>query len=213
MKKRGLHRHISKSQLPKLPIGIKVLIAYTSVIALAYLLYLLFGLTKPVSVIFGNLISGTGAAIIELASLALLIVIIYGLAKRHFWVFYISLTWFIFGAVNALVSLISFRSEFDVLRTALVASSLVVIVLNGIIAWYIYSEKYFFKTKHMNKETKAKDKFFVHVLVAFLIVAILMLSTFGINFYRTTLKTTKSLVEELTATSFPDAVCEQKTGS
>ena len=216
MKKRSLGRHHHKPDAlhwKNLPPGIKVLIAYVGAITLIYLLYFLSGISKPVSVIFGKLINGPLAYVLELGSLAVLIVILYGLIKREFWVFYVSLAWFAFGLLNAVISLISFRSEFDVLRTVLVASSFVVIVLNGIIVWYVYSEKYYFKVKHLNKETKAKDKFFVYVISTFLIVSLLILLTFGINFYNTTIKTTNKVIAELSNSSAPEIVCAQKSGN
>ncbi len=212
MKKRGVVRHTSE-RLPALPPGIKVLVTYASFIAVFYLLYVLFAVAKPVSVIFGVFVTGTAATIIEFVSLLLLIAIIYGLLKRHFWVFYISLLWFSFGVLNAIVSLIKFRSEFDILRSVLLVSSVTVIVLNGIIAWYIYSEKYYFKVKHLNKETRAKDKFFVYLISVFLIVSVLLLVTFGVRFYNTTIRTTDKLIGELSSAEVPDLVCAQKTDS
>lgn len=196
-----------------LPPGIKVLITYTAVITFFYLIYSLFGISKPISVFFGTFIYGTAATIIELTSLALLLIILYGLIKRHYWVFWISLAWFSFGAVNALVSLFKFRAEFDVLKQVLLLSSFIVIVLNGIIAWYIYSEKYYFKVKHLNKETKAKDKFFVYVISCFLIVSFLVLITFGVHFYRTTFSITNKLIVELKQDPYQDLVCAKKQGT
>ena len=215
VKKRGLDRHYSQNKLhwKNLPPGIKVLVTYVGVIALFYLLYLIFGISKPVSVVFGNFIYGTKATMIEFASLVLLLSIIYGLVKRHYWVFYISLTWFSFGLLNAVVSLVRFNSEFDVLKNILLISSFVVIILNGVIVWYVYTEKRFFKTKHLNKETKAKDKFFVYLISVFLIVSILFLVTFGLNFYNTTLKTTNKVIAEIQESSIPELLCAQKTGS
>lgn len=216
MKKRKVvPRHSSKHHALhplNLPPGIKVLIAYTGIIALFYLLYLLFGITKPISVVFGTFVYGNLAILIEFSSLFVLFAIIYGLVKRHFWVFYVSIVWFLFGLLNAVISLTAFKSEFDVLKHILFASSFVVIILNGIIAWYIYSEKYYFKTKHLNKQTKTKDKFFVYLISVFLIVSILVLITYGVNFYNTTLKTTSEIISELKAAQIPDLECAQKTG-
>lgn len=208
-RKRGTGRRSSQS-LPQLPPGIRVLIAYTGIIALLYLIYLLFGLSQPISVLFGKFIYGTGATIVEIVSLGLLISIIYGLFKRHFWVFYVSLIWFIFGALNAIVSLTAFQNEFDVLRSVLLISSLVVVVLNGIIASYIYSEKKYFKTKHLNKETRAKDKFFVYIISTFIIVSLLLLVTYGISFYTETIQTTNKVIAELEDTPNPELLCAQK---
>lgn len=213
-KRRGLDRHKSSSHPDrKLPPGIQVLVAYAGIISLFYLLYLVFGISQPVSLVFGTFLYGTPATIIELISLGILLAIIYGLIKKHFWVFYISLAWFIFGALNAIISLFRFRSEFDILKSILIISSIVVIILNGIIAWYIYSERNFFKTRHLNKITKAKDKFFVYVISTFLIVSILILVTFGINFYTQTIKTTNNLITELQNDPLPQLHCAQKNVS
>ena len=216
VKKRGVHRpssHYDQLHWRNLPPGIKVLIAYTGFITFFYLLYFLFAAKKPISVVFGVMLSGNIALTIELISLALLISILYGLIKREFWVFYVSLAWFSFGILNALVSLIKFSSEFDILRKVLFASSLIIIILNGIIVWYVYSEKKYFKTKHLNKETKAKDKFFVYIISAFIIVSLLILITYGLEFYNTTLKTTNEIISELKIAEVPDVVCAQKSGS
>lgn len=120
---------------------------------------------------------------------------------------------FLFGILNAVVSLVRFSSEFDILRRILFASSLVIILLNGIIVWYVYSEKKYFKTKHLNKETKTKDKFFVYIISVFIIVSLLILITYGLEFYNTTLKTTSDIVSELKSAEMPDLVCVQKTGN
>lgn len=216
-RKRGLTRHSSKNvhhsvheSSQKLPPGIKVIAAYASIIAVVYLLYLLFGATQPVSVFFGNFVTGSLATFIEFASLAVLVTIVYGLVKKHYWAFWVSLSWFVFGCFNAAVSLFTFRSEFDVLKTVLVASSFVVIIFNGIIAWYIYSERYYFKVNHLNKETRTKDKFFVYLISAFMIVSFLILITYGVDFYRTTIKTTDKLVLELKESPMPELLCAQK---
>ncbi len=216
VKKRVVHRfssHPDKLHWRNLPPGIKVLIAYTGLITFFYLLYFLFAAQKPLSVIFGVLLSGNIAMAVELISLGLLVSILYGLVKREFWVFYVSLAWFSFGILNALVSLVKFNSEFDILRKILFASSFVIILLNGIIVWYVYSEKKYFKTKHLNKETKTKDKFFVYVISIFIVVSLLILVTYGIEFYDKTLKTTNEIILELKSAEAPDIICAQKSGA
>ncbi|MEK6886506.1 MAG: hypothetical protein AABW88_01620 [Nanoarchaeota archaeon] len=216
LKKRGVHRpssHYDPLHWKNLPPGIKVLIAYTGFITLLYLLYFLFAAKKPISVVFGVLLSGNIALVIELISLGLLFSILYGLVKREFWVFYISLAWFSFGILNAVISLIKFNSEFDILKKVLIASSFIIILLNGLIVWYVYSEKKYFKTKHLNKETKAKDKVFVYIISIFIIVSLLILITYCLEFYNTTLKTTKDIVSELKNADVPDIVCVQKSGN
>ena len=216
VKKRGVHRPSSYHDplhWKNLPPGIKVLIAYTGFITFFYLLYFVFAARKPISVLFGVLLSGNVAMAVELVSLGLLLAILYGLVKREFWVFYVSLAWFSFGILNALVSLVKFNSEFDILRKILFASSLVIIILNGIIIWYVYSEKKYFKTKHLNKETKTKDKFFVYVISVFIIVSLLILITYCLEFYNTTLKTTTEIISELKSAEIPDTLCIQKEGN
>jgi len=212
---RGIDRHNSKySPLnwKNLPSGIKVLSVYMSLIAVFYLLYLVLGISKPVSVIFGTFIYGMAASIVEIISLILLVTIIYGLVKRHYWVFWLSLGWFSFGLLNAIVSLARFNSEFDVLKNILFASSLIIVVLNGIIVWYVYSEKYYFKVRHLNKTTKAKDKFFVYIISSFIIVSVLIMATFGVSFYTTTLKETKKIIADLQSSPLQELTCAQKTG-
>lgn len=216
MVKRGLDRLISKHKphkSPSLPPGIKILIVYSILIAFFYLLYLILGTTKPISLFFGKFIYGGSAYFLEFLSLAALLSIIYGLIKKHYWAFYVSLVWFAFGAVNALVSLLFFSSEFDVLKNVLLISSFIVVALNGLIAWYIYSEKEYFKVKHLNKKTQAKDKFFVYVISSFIIVSILILATFGLNFYNNTLKTTNKVISELQSSAVPELHCSSKEGS
>ncbi|MBN2421246.1 hypothetical protein JXB27_03125 [Candidatus Woesearchaeota archaeon] len=214
VKKRGVHRHISKTHHENpLPPGIKILVVYSALIAFFYLLYLVLGKTNPISLFFGKFIYGNAAYLIEYLSLAVLISIIYGLAKRQYWAFYVSLIWFTFGALNALISLFLFSSEFDVLKNVLIISSFVVVLLNGLIAWYVYSEKEYFKVRHLNKETKAKDKFFVYVVSTFIIVSILVLASFGLNFYNTTLKTTNKLIAELEMSPVPEIHCASKKGN
>lgn len=215
-KRKDRHRHNTKYHAlhwTNLPPGIKVLIVYTGIIALFYFVYLAFGVTKPVSIIFGSLIYGPAASVLEIFALAVLLSIIYGLIKRHYWVFYVSLIWFSFGLLNALISLTRFGSELGLLKNVLLISSFTVIVLNGIIVWYVYSERDYFKTKHLNKTTKTKDKFFVYVIAVAIIVSLLILITFGLNFYSSTLKTTNKVIEELQDSNLPELTCAEKNNT
>ncbi len=218
-KKRGLDRVISKHTQPHqdisfstLPPGIKVLVYYTGIIAFFYLLYIVFASIKPVYVIFGSSIYGNAALVIELISFVLLLSIIYGLSKRHYWVFWISLIWFSLGVLDAIVSLLTFSSQFDVLRQILVISSLIITLLNGIVVWYVYSEKHYFKVKHLDKKTKQKDKFFIYVISTVIIFSLLLLITFGLNFYSTTITKTHTIITELKNSTYPEITCGQKMG-
>ncbi|MFC1728058.1 hypothetical protein ACFLZ7_01170 [Nanoarchaeota archaeon] len=195
-----------------LPPGIKVLITYASVVSLFYLIYLFVGIQKPISIFFGNLITGAGAMLIDVISVVLLGLIIFGLAKKKYWVFWLSLGWFAYGVINAIVSAFMIQTQFLILKNMMLLSAVSVLLLNGLIVWYIYSEKEFFKTKHLNKVTRAKDHMFVYIIASVLIISILLTLTIGVNFYKTTVKTANSIIEEFTLVGASEFVCDQKIG-
>jgi hypothetical protein len=194
-----------------LPPGIKVLIAYASVVCIFYLIYLLFGIKKPVSIFFGMLLTGSSALMVDIISLCLLVAIIIGLKRRDYWTFWLSLGWFSYGVLNAIVSVFLIQTQFMILKELMLLSAVSILILNGLIVWYIYSEKEYFKTKHLNKVTKAKDKVFVYIIASVLIVSILFTITLGLNFYKTTIKTANEIIHEMDTRGANQMICEEKT--
>ncbi len=222
-KHKTIHKHTAKHYIHEyakihavhkkspLPPGIKVLIAYAAVVLAFYLIYFFFGITKPVSIFFGTLLTGNAALFIDILSVAMLVAIIVGLKKRDYWVFWLSLAWFSYGVLNAIFSAFMIKTELAILKEMMLLSAVSVLLLNGLIVWYIYSEKEYFKTKHLNKETKTKDKLFVYIIASVLIISMLFTATLGFNFYKTTIKTANEIIQEFDRFGASPLVCEEKS--
>ena len=216
-KKRGVSGRVRTTgqklqKIEEIPPGIKVLIAYASIVTIFYIIYLFIGAQNPISIFFGRLVTGASAILVDLISVILLGFIIYGLAKRTRWIFWLSLIWFSYGVINAIVSAFFIRTQFLILKDLMLLSTISVLLLNGLIIWYIYSEKEYFVNKHVTKVTKAKDKMFVYIITAVLIISVLLTLTIGINFYKTTIKTANSIIQEFSDVGASEFVCDKKEG-
>ncbi|MBW3022594.1 hypothetical protein KY308_00635 [Candidatus Woesearchaeota archaeon] len=182
------------------PIGIKVLVAYLTVLLFFYLSYLFVGFKAPLAVVFGQLIGGVPALLLTAAMIIVLLITIYSIAKRKKWGYHLSLIWFIFGIINSLISLILIGSSsiVTVTRDFLILSSIAVFVINIIAIIYILSEKqYFFAKRFLLKKSRMIDRVFVGLMIIFMVAIISVGCLLGYDFYKTNIKITDSLILEL----------------
>lgn len=199
-----------------IPIGIRVLIGYLFFLAALYLVSLLSGIRFPLTILFGQFITGTTALMINILLVVLIFFIIYGFYKRKAHAFDLSLAWFGFSTINALVSLVLFNADEHPLFKGLMLLSLVTLVLvNSVVIWYIVNErKYFYARVFRTKTIQHQDKVFLYTVVSFWAIAFMMGSILGADFYSSTTTAVDSMLLEIQLKN-PDNIyffCMQKQG-
>ncbi|MFC1691248.1 hypothetical protein ACFL0W_03640 [Nanoarchaeota archaeon] len=184
--------HVTRmSDIPK---GLRVLIYYLFVMFFIYGLYFIYSFVNPNIMFLGKLVSGFGAVFINMLTVFFIAVAIWGLVKRKTYGWYLGVAFFIFSSINSfLLLLIGEFSTFSIVQELISVSSVILIVINLLVLWYLFYRKaYFFTKKHMTFHT-SKDKFFVYTLVCFWFVAILIVSAISVSSY----KETTALVDEV----------------
>lgn len=196
------------------PLGIRVLVGYLFIILGFYFFYLFIGIKTPIAIVFGQVVGGLTALFLVMALIVAIIVLIAGLVKRKKWSYTLSLIWFSFGIINALVSLVLLKTEVvSFTRSFLILSSVTIFVINILAILYIVSEKNYFFSKHFaQKKPMLVDKLFVAALVIFLIVTISIGSVMGYDFYKTNIQQTDSMIIELEGKTYDQQfqICNAK---
>lgn len=199
----------------RIPIGIRFLIGYLSFLALLYIISFIFGVTFPTTILFGKMISGTRALIINSVLLAIIFLMIYGFWKRKSYTFDLSIVFFSFTALNAFISLMLFDSaEHPTFRNLLLLSFISLVVMNIVIVWYILHEKkYFYVEQFKDRPLHHRDKVFLYTIITFWAIALLIGGTLGVQFYKDTTRMIDQTVHELKGDYYKgQLLCEMKYG-
>jgi len=207
-KRAGKFEPAKKEKPIKRPLGIRVLIAYLSLLLGLYFFYLFLGIKSPIAVAFGQVIGGLPALLLIMFLITVNIFLIAGLVKRKKWSYYLALAVFSFGIANSLISLILLRPEVaSFTRSFLILSSVTVFVIDILAILYIVSEKrYFFASQFLEKKTRVVDKVFVSALIIFLIITVSIGSAIGYDFYRTNIEQTARIISELEGATYAEQV-------
>lgn len=198
--------------------GIKILIDYSIILCLIYLLYFILGIFKPELLFLGGLKGNTLAIIIDFVLLAALIYIIYGLRKRHQNAWWLCMAWYAASIINSVWSVYIMKSNvYNILYELLVLSSVFIVLINALIIWYVYSKRAYFTGQHQHNDEKLekKDKVFIYSLACFWVLLILLSVNIGYNFYKDTTRMADSIIQELKDTTPLHAIdiCETKSGN
>ncbi|MEM4336931.1 MAG: hypothetical protein QXG86_02920 [Candidatus Woesearchaeota archaeon] len=203
-------------EITKRPLGVKVLLTYLFIILFFYITYIIIGLKSPIAVVVGQIIEGVGAIIFTISTTIILFFIIYSIIKRKKWGYYLSIAWFVFGILNAVLSLILLSEEISsATRNFLILSSSIILLIDIIAIIYIVSEKqYFFATHLLLKRVRTIDKIFVGLITIFIASLIVISCIIGYDFYKTNVKLADSLIEELKGKTEKqqEDLCNSKTG-
>lgn len=197
----------------RIPIGIKFLIGYLTFLAVLYLISFVYGITFPTTILFGKLITGTRALIINSVLLALILLMLYGFWKRKAYTFDLSIGFFSFAALNAVISLLLFESaEHPVFRKLLLLSFISLVIMNVVIVWYILHErKYFYAERFRDRPFHHRDKVFLYMIITFWVVALLIGITLGAQFYKDTTRLIDKNIVEMKGDYYRgQLVCESK---
>lgn len=173
------------------PLGVRILIIYTCILAL---FYLIFGLAIPTNIFFGIIILGVLARVINLVFLAVLAVIVAGFLTKKHWAGKLAFGFFFFEVLNLAVS---FAIKFNVMKHMfIVITSVSVILLNGLILWYLYEKRSYFTDLRHFKSGKA-DKIFITLIIALAVIVISSTTVYGAVVYSNTMELTDNMIEEI----------------
>lgn len=191
-----------RARAPRLkrPLGINVLLAYLGVLLAFYIIYFILSLPNPLVIVLGRFVLDNAALLILIGLAAGTALLLYGVAKRAGWAFWLSLVWFAAGIVNAAVNLAALASEVLGLVSWLTAlSSISVIVINGLIIWYLGIKRaYFFApASRAAAATGRPDRIFSYGIIAFVVIVLGLSLGLGIGFYRSNITMADSLISEL----------------
>ncbi len=199
----------------RIPLGIRFLMGYLSFLTVLYLISFIYGITFPTTLLFGKMIVGARALMINGVLLALIMAMVYGFWKRKAYTFDLSIGFFSFAALNAIISLILFDSaEHPMFKKLLLLSFASLVLMNIVIVWYILHErKYFYAEKFKDRPFHHRDKVFLYTIITFWVLVLLLGGTLGAQFY----KDTKVLIDESLKEMRGDyyrgqLVCDSKEG-
>ncbi|MBW2992870.1 hypothetical protein KY345_06665 [Candidatus Woesearchaeota archaeon] len=182
------------------PLGVRILIVYTSILAL---FYLIFGLTIPTNIFFGAVMFGLWARILNIVFLGVLVVIVTGFLMKKHWAGGVAFGFFLFEILNLLFS---FILKFSMMKHAfIIITSAAVVLLNSLILWYIYEKREYFTDLRHFKSGKA-DRFFITAIVFLAVMMILSTATYAATMYKSTMETTDRMVEEIQGRSKEEAM-------
>ncbi|MFC1741005.1 hypothetical protein ACFL3V_00525 [Nanoarchaeota archaeon] len=198
-----------------IPLGIKFLIGYLTFLSFLYLISFIYGITFPTTILFGKMIEGTRALIINAVLLAIIFAMVFGFWRRKAYTFDLSVGFFAFTALNSIISLILFDSvEHPMFRNLLILSFISLVVMNSIIIWYILNErKYFYAERFKDRPLHHKDKVFLYVIITFWVLTLMIGGTMGYQFYKDTTRIIDNTLQELGGDYYHGIlICEEKEG-
>lgn len=199
----------------RIPLGVKFLIGYLTFLALLYLISFISGITFPTTILFGQLMVGTRALVINSVLLLIVLLMIYGFWERKAFTFDLAIGFFAFTALNAVVSLMMFNSaEHPIFKKLLLLSFVSLVFMNIVIIWYVLHEKkYFYSERFKDRPVHHRDKVFLYIMVAFWILTLLIGGTLGVNFYKDTKRMIDNNIQDIHGDYYRgQLVCEKKTG-
>ncbi len=196
------------------PLSVKVLAVYVIFLFAFYLFHFLYDLASvPATIFFGKIFSGPSAVFVDGAMIVLLGFVIYGIWKRTNWSWSLLIVWFSASILNAIFSLVFLQGNLlFVVKDVLLLSFMSVVLIDGFVLWYVvYRKKYF---QHQPMSLKPIDKFFVYVLLSFWVIAILVMASFGLSYYKITKDKADKIISELQGSDFNSAmsICASKSG-
>ncbi|GEM_PF-6939111 len=191
-----VERHVAfapvKTALPHR--GLRLLYSYTVIMAALYVFYIFVALYDPGIL----LLKSYASLLIDVVLLVLLFCVVYGFRKRKYWAWKLALFWYSAGIIYSILIVYLFRKGAYLLSNELFrVSSLFILVINGLIIWYIFHKRDYFIDHTHEERFGFKDRFFVYSLVSFMAMVLTIGLTAGIWFYYSTTVLAGSLVHEM----------------
>ena len=198
-----------------IPLGLKFLIGYLIFLSVLYLISFLYGITFPTTILFGQMFTGTRALMMNSVLLVLIFFMIFGFWKRKAYTFDLSVGFFSFSALNALISLLLFESfEHPAFKKLLLLSFVSLLLMNIVVVWYILHEKkYFYSERFKDRPLHHRDKVFLYTIITFWVVTLMIGLTIGLQFYKDTTRMVDSSLREINGDYYRgQLLCEEKSG-
>ncbi|MFO8016923.1 MAG: hypothetical protein R6U32_07525 [Candidatus Woesearchaeota archaeon] len=196
--------------------GVRALVIYSFILLAVYVLYFILGIYKPELLFLGGTFTSYTALLVDVVLIGILIYLIYSLVKRKPWAWWLCILWFSLSILNSVWSVyIMRRNVYNILHELLILSSIFIILINGLIIWYVSARRDYFRKPRSELRFGRKDKVFVYSLVCFWILLILISLSIGYNFYEDTTRIAADVIDEMRGTTPLHAIeiCETKTGN
>jgi hypothetical protein len=176
--------------------GVRLVIGYTAVLAILYLIYFIAGLIKP-SLVF---IQAENSMIIDAVLLIWVFGVLYGFHERKAWACKFAIGWYAFMILYSIVAVHFIRKGAYNISTELFSLAILsIILINLLIIWYLNKKKDYFTGKDHGMHYNKEDKIFVYTLVCFWVLLLALSTTVGMKFYSDTKGMTNNLMIELDA--------------
>jgi len=196
--------------------GIKVLKGYSILLCFIYIFYFVLGIYKPNLLFLGGEAKSYAALVLDVILVGALIYLIYGITKRKGWAWWFCIVWYSASIINSIWSVYIMRvNVYNILHELLILSSVFIVLINALIIWYAYSKREYFMNPHHGERFEKKDKIFTYSLVCFWVLLLLISTSIGYDFYKTSTRMADSVIEELKDTTPLHAIeiCETKEGA
>lgn len=217
----------SFSDFRNLPLSMRVLTTY---IALIGAVYLLFGYYST-SVLLGAVLKGSLAKILNLSLFAIVCFVIYGILKRKYWGWQLSVSWFFFEILNSLISTLFSKKE-EIFASYISTGTAYIAVLNAIIIWFLVKKKNYFTGKILSNKLSNKsmagkkseksalmqlepaDKVFLFSFSILVVLMLILASSSITTIYLETTYLSKQIVGQIDQKSLDQAIflCNDKFG-
>lgn len=175
------------------PLGIKILVAYSLLLFVVNLVFLLF---LDSVLVMGFSISGAWAKIVYGGFCFVLALLMFGYVRRGLWAFYYAVLWYSFSIIDSFISLFSLKFvNFN--SNVFLFFLLLVMLVNGLTLGYVSMKKKYFEGKKNLARVAYEDKLFISVLGVFIIGLLILSISGGVLFYQETKHAIDSVSVEL----------------
>lgn len=199
----------------KIPLGIRCLIGYMLFVSIIYVISFITSIAFPTTILFGQMVEGPRALVVNIVMLALNLVVLYGLWARKPFAFDFSIGVFLFNTLNSLLSITLFEWTDHPFKKLMLLSFASLILVNVVVIWYILHEKkYFYAKVFRDGPIQHIDKIFLYTVVTFWVVAALIGVTLGAQYYKETITKIDGVMDEMQGdfNGRGEYVCSLKTG-
>jgi hypothetical protein len=174
-----------KTPMPK---GLKVLMAYSAVIAFFYLLLIFL---SDSTVFFGILTTGFLARLVFFLFFMSAVVIVYGIAYKKSWCYNFSIIVYLICIANSVFSIFFIGKINDSLiislYTLIIPIFLITLLMNFVTLWYVYEKRlYFTDPDHVHRHSLADDVFIYTIYLFFFFIILFVIILGSMIFYSAT---------------------------
>lgn len=200
-----------KAQHTGIPRGIRVLMVYTGLVALFYML-LVF--VSDVTIFFGFVLTGIAAKSVHFLFFISAIMIVFGIASKKPWAYGFSIIVYAVCILNSLASLFFINKTSDLIITSLyslvIPIFIVTLLMNVLTIWYVYEKKPYFKNPMHVDRHSIVDLVFIYVIYIFYFFFALFLIAFAAIMFTSVSKNLSLYMEETGKLDVSDgeAYCE-----